>query len=205
MYERNGAVYWNGHRGYREYHRGYRRHGDFWFPLAAFATGALITGAIVNNQNRYADAHVGKPLHGPVGRYHAAVDPKHRLGRGAFPVLAHGVEQIARLEGDGFQRGARELRRTRIAGQAEDGAPRFRVPVRRAEPDEGRHQIDLLRRIGGGRQRTALIRLADHLDAVAQPLHGSTRDEDRAFQRIGGLAVETIGDGGQEPVLRAYQ
>jgi len=58
MYERNGAVYWNGHRGYREYHRGYRRHGDFWFPLAAFATGALITGAIVNNQNRYADAHV---------------------------------------------------------------------------------------------------------------------------------------------------
>lgn len=45
------SVYWNGHRGYREYHRGYRRHGDHWFPLAAFATGALITGAIINSEN----------------------------------------------------------------------------------------------------------------------------------------------------------
>ncbi|RUU58413.1 BA14K family protein, partial [Mesorhizobium sp. M2C.T.Ca.TU.009.01.2.1] len=35
----------------REYRRGYRRHGDYWFPLAAFATGALITGAIVNSEN----------------------------------------------------------------------------------------------------------------------------------------------------------
>ena len=47
----DGGSYWNGHRGYREYHRGYRRHGDYWFPLAAFATGALITGAIVNSEN----------------------------------------------------------------------------------------------------------------------------------------------------------
>jgi hypothetical protein len=47
----DGGTYWNGHRGYREYHRGYRRHGDYWFPLAAFATGALITGAIVNSEN----------------------------------------------------------------------------------------------------------------------------------------------------------
>ncbi|RUW86677.1 BA14K family protein, partial [Mesorhizobium sp. M8A.F.Ca.ET.059.01.1.1] len=50
----------NGHRGYREYHPGYRRHGDYWFPLAAFATGALITGAIVNENNRVyeGNAHV---------------------------------------------------------------------------------------------------------------------------------------------------
>lgn len=47
----DGGVYWNGHRGYREYHRGYRRHGDNWFPLAAFATGALITGAIISSEN----------------------------------------------------------------------------------------------------------------------------------------------------------
>ncbi|QKC83792.1 BA14K family protein [Mesorhizobium sp. NZP2077] len=47
----DGGGYWNGHRGYRDYHRGYRRHGDYWFPLAAFATGALITGAIINNEN----------------------------------------------------------------------------------------------------------------------------------------------------------
>ncbi|WP_027144974.1 BA14K family protein [Mesorhizobium sp. WSM3626] len=59
-FSRNGDMYWNGHRGYREYHRGYRRHGDYWFPLAAFATGALITGAIANENNRVyeGNAHV---------------------------------------------------------------------------------------------------------------------------------------------------
>ncbi|MBA1140414.1 BA14K family protein [Mesorhizobium neociceri] len=58
---RNDGMYWNGHRGYREYRRGYRRHGDYWFPLAAFATGALITGAIVNSENNRVyrgDSHV---------------------------------------------------------------------------------------------------------------------------------------------------
>ncbi|RUZ81036.1 BA14K family protein [Mesorhizobium sp. M7A.F.Ca.US.006.01.1.1] len=60
-FSRNRGAYWNGHRGYREYRPGYRRHGDYWFPLAAFATGALITGAIINNENNrvYAgNAHV---------------------------------------------------------------------------------------------------------------------------------------------------
>lgn len=59
-FARDDGMYWRGHRGYREYRRGYRRHGDYWFPLAAFATGALITGAIINNQNRVyrGDAHV---------------------------------------------------------------------------------------------------------------------------------------------------
>ncbi|RWF16564.1 MAG: BA14K family protein [Mesorhizobium sp.] len=44
--------YWRGYRGYRYYRPGYRRYNDYWFPLAAFATGALITGAIINNQYR---------------------------------------------------------------------------------------------------------------------------------------------------------
>lgn len=59
-FARDDGMYWRGHRGYREYRRGYRRHGDYWFPLAAFATGALITGAIINNQRVYrgGDAHV---------------------------------------------------------------------------------------------------------------------------------------------------
>ena len=42
-----------------------------------------------------------------------------------------------------IQRGAGELRRARRAGQAEDRAARLGIPVRRAEPDEGRHQIDI--------------------------------------------------------------
>jgi hypothetical protein len=63
---RNDGYYYNGYRGYREYRRGYRRHGDFWFPAAAFVAGALITGAITNSRPRtviverdgYGSAHV---------------------------------------------------------------------------------------------------------------------------------------------------
>lgn len=58
---RDQGIWWNGHRGYREYRHGYRRHGDYWFPLAAFAAGALISGAIVNSENNRVsrgDAHV---------------------------------------------------------------------------------------------------------------------------------------------------
>lgn len=46
----NRRHYWRGHRGYDHYRPGYRRHGDLWFPLAAFATGAIISGAIANDR-----------------------------------------------------------------------------------------------------------------------------------------------------------
>ncbi|MBL8692446.1 MAG: BA14K family protein [Rhodospirillaceae bacterium] len=45
-FERRGDfAYYNGHRGYRYRRDGYREHNGFWFPLAAFAAGALIAGA----------------------------------------------------------------------------------------------------------------------------------------------------------------
>lgn len=51
--ERRGDwYYYNGYRGYRDYRPGYHRHGDFWFPAAAFIAGALITGAITSQQPR---------------------------------------------------------------------------------------------------------------------------------------------------------
>lgn len=48
-YYREG--YYGGYRGYRERRDGYRYHNGYWFPLAAFATGAIIGGAIA--QPRY--------------------------------------------------------------------------------------------------------------------------------------------------------
>ncbi len=39
--------WYRGHRGYHDYRSGYRRHGDYWYPLAAFGAGALIGGALV--------------------------------------------------------------------------------------------------------------------------------------------------------------
>lgn len=38
--------YYRGHRGYRHHRPGYRYHNGYWFPLAAFATGAIIGGAL---------------------------------------------------------------------------------------------------------------------------------------------------------------
>lgn len=61
--ERRGDAYWRGHRGYRDYRPGYRRHGDFWFPPAAFIAGAIIGGALSNQPapppaGYYSNAHV---------------------------------------------------------------------------------------------------------------------------------------------------
>lgn len=50
---RGGRPYYRGYRGYRYYRPGYRRYNDFWFPGAAFATGAIIGGIIANSQPTY--------------------------------------------------------------------------------------------------------------------------------------------------------
>jgi hypothetical protein len=59
---RGGNWYYNGYRGYDYYRPGYRRHGDLWFPLAAFAAGAIISGALADDRRvivrDYGDAHV---------------------------------------------------------------------------------------------------------------------------------------------------
>lgn len=50
--------YYRGHRGYRDYRPGYRRHNGYWFPLAAFATGAIIGGAVSGQSApRYGGSH----------------------------------------------------------------------------------------------------------------------------------------------------
>jgi hypothetical protein len=41
-----GPGYYHGHRGYRESRPGYRYHEGYWFPLGAFAAGAIIGGAL---------------------------------------------------------------------------------------------------------------------------------------------------------------
>ncbi|TNM65916.1 BA14K family protein [Aliirhizobium smilacinae] len=54
----NRRGYYNGHRGYREHRRGYRQHNGYWFPLAAFATGAIIGGAINSQPRASGSSHV---------------------------------------------------------------------------------------------------------------------------------------------------
>lgn len=48
-YRRPPPRYYHGHRGYRDYRPGYRRHNDgWWYPLAAFGAGVVIGGAIAS-------------------------------------------------------------------------------------------------------------------------------------------------------------
>jgi hypothetical protein len=42
------SGWYRGHRGYRDYRPGYRRYDGFWFPPAAFITGAIVGGAIAS-------------------------------------------------------------------------------------------------------------------------------------------------------------
>ncbi|CVI59327.1 MULTISPECIES: BA14K family protein [Agrobacterium] len=53
---RNG--WYNGHRGYRDRRPGYRYHNGYWFPLAAFAAGAIIGGAMQQPRPAYGGSHV---------------------------------------------------------------------------------------------------------------------------------------------------
>lgn len=50
--------FYNGHRGYRDRRAGYRYHNGYWFPLAAFATGAIIGGAMQRPAPAYGGSHV---------------------------------------------------------------------------------------------------------------------------------------------------
>ena len=45
------SAYYNGHKGYPYQRPGYREHNGLWFPAGAFIAGALVTGAIINNNN----------------------------------------------------------------------------------------------------------------------------------------------------------
>jgi hypothetical protein len=49
--------YYNGHRGYRDRRPGYRQHNGYWFPLAAFAAGAIIGGAANQARPSYGSSH----------------------------------------------------------------------------------------------------------------------------------------------------
>ena len=81
-------------------------------------------------------------------RDHAAVDAQHRLRpRRLAPVGAHRLDQRSRVWKQTLSSAARASSvGAGGAREAEQRAAHVGVPVRRAEADEGRHQIDVLRR-----------------------------------------------------------
>jgi hypothetical protein len=73
-----------------------------------------------------------------------------------FPVLAHRVQQIALSGSRQPQALPGQIPQGRCCGSAKHRAARVRIPMRRTEPGEGGHQIDVLRGIGPSRQRGPL-------------------------------------------------
>ena len=63
----NRRGYYNGHRGYSYHRPGYRQYNGYWFPLAAFATGAIIGGAM--NQPQAVPAYGGSHVEWCQNRY----------------------------------------------------------------------------------------------------------------------------------------
>ena len=87
---------------------------------------------------------VGKPLQEPGIGGHAAIDPQAcGIRDGALRhVLAHGLQQVAGLEGDRLEPGSHDVGGERRARQAENRGARLGIPMRRAEPLKGRDEID---------------------------------------------------------------
>ena len=85
----------------------------------------------------------------------AAVD--RELGQRRRPASrVISVDDVAHLERDRLQGRAREVRAGGAAGDAEDRAAGVRVPVRRAEPGQRRHEDDAAGVGHGARQRLDL-------------------------------------------------
>ena len=162
--------------------------------------GGAKRGGLVNHGP--VDAHiddVGKELHQPVILRHAAIDT-HGLHLDA--VAGDRGEQVVCLVGHRLKGGARQLGRPGLARDAVDGAARFGAPVRRPQTGERRHHVDGAVRVEPGGHGLGLLRRLDDAKPVAKPLDDGPRDEDGALKRIGGGALETVADGGEQPVAR---
>ena len=146
---------------------------------------------------------VGLELHQRVVGGGAAVHPE-LLQRDAG-VAVHGLEQIGDLESDALDGGPRDMAGRRASRDPHDRAARVRIPVRRPESGEGRHEIDAAVVRDGPRQRLDIGRRLDHAQPVAQPLDHGAADEDAALERIAGLAADLPGHRREQPIARHHR
>ena len=126
--------------------------------------------------------HVGQILRQPVVGRHAAVDLE------PLPGARRRRRRRSSDRGSGApsppaRRGRYGRGRWRSSGPM-IAAARVGPPVRRAEPGQGRHQIDAATVGHRARQRLALGGAGDQAELVAQPLDQAAGDEHRAFQRV---------------------
>src|SRR5215204_5240004 len=120
-------------------------------------------------------------------------------------VSLHSLDGVAGLVAHALQCRPGQVSPGRATRQPDDGAPRIRVPVRRAQPDEPRHEIHVVVGVEAGGQLLGLFRALDDAQSVPEPLHGGAGNEDGAFQRVlYRLVAEAPGYGGEHLALTLY-
>ncbi len=78
----------------------------------------------------------------------------------------------------------------------------YGIPVRRAEPGQGRHEVDAVVGVQRAGQLLGVGRVLDDPEPVAQPLDGGAGDEDRRLERVRGLPPDLPGDRRQQALGR---
>src|SRR5258706_10902282 len=117
-------------------------------------------------------------------------------------VGGHRFDQLRALEGDGFERGARQVRPRGSPRDPDDGAARMRVPIGSAQPRKRGHEVHAAR-IGHARgQRLDVGRVRDEPQAIAQPLHRGPGDEYAALERVAHAVVALPRHGREQPRTR---
>ncbi|GAB4527321.1 MAG: BA14K family protein [Roseibium sp.] len=72
---RKKLPYYNGHRGYRDYRRGYRRHSGWWFPPGAFSPNYRVIPP--QRYNAAPPLVIVPRTHAPAPRYAPYLSPAH--------------------------------------------------------------------------------------------------------------------------------
>ena len=145
--------------------------------------------------------HVGHELHEQVVRRHPAVDLQP--GDGQARVGVHRVDDLARLPPGGLQHRAGQVAAGDVGGQPDHDAAGLRVPARRVQPGERRHDVAAAVVRHARRQRLDLRGRGDHPERVAEPLHQRPGHRDRALERVAHLVAEHVADGRDQAVGRA--
>ena len=161
------------------------------------AVVSILAGRSTSSASKSARSCARKPL--------ADMPPSIRSDDQLYAVGGEGALQLERLVGDGFERGADDVGAAGAEREAEDGAARIGVPMRRAEAGESGDDGDPGAAGHGARQRFAFRRRADQAELVAQPLHHAAGDEQGAFERIATCAAQLPGDGAEQAVVRYWR
>ena len=92
-----------------------------------------------------------------------------------------------------------------VSRQADDHATSTGIPIRSAEANKGRHEVDAIGVVHRRHQLLDIRRRFDRLKTIAQPLHCGASHEHRSLKCVGGLAANLPRHRRQQALLRRHR